>query len=102
MSRADSGRAYCVPGYGGHVDIHEVSAGMDPTGEYSVSLIPSIPEISSPEEVSDYKGNVIPKSPFRSLSDAVAAARRESSIVIVRLGAPVAAFFFSAGIEELP
>lgn len=90
-----------VRGYGGQVDIHEVSAGMDPTGEYSVSLIPSMPEISSPEDLYAYKGNALPKSPFRSLNDAVEAARLESPIVIVRLGAPVAAFFFSAGSEGL-
>jgi hypothetical protein len=75
---------------------------MDPTGEYTVSVISSTAEISEPESLCECARNPVPGSPFRSLGDALKAARQESSIVVVRLGAPVPGFFFSAGTEELP
>lgn len=90
-----------APEYGGRVDIHEASAGLDPTGEYAVSVIAAVSDLTHPEDLHESESEVLGDSPFRSLPDAVAAARQECSIVIVALG-PFSGVFFSAGHAELP
>ena len=90
-----------VSRYGGEVRIVEASGGWDSTGEYTVSTVVLSDEIDSPEELNNLEADRLSEGPFRFLGDAVEAAGRHSSFVIVRDGPPPG-FFFSAGREEPP
>jgi hypothetical protein len=66
-----------------------------------VSVLAAVSDLTHPEDLHESESKVLGDRPFRSLGDAVAAARQECSIVIVALG-PFSGVFFSAGDEDLP